>query len=204
MAWPDRLRLPLQFQPDALLRDLRRLSDRAWIAHFVTQNYEGDWSALPLRSAAGAIHPIMTIYADSTATTFVDTPLLDACPYFREVIGAFACEVQSVRLMRLTPGSIIKAHRDHDLAAEDGRARVHIPVVTNPGVRFRLNDTPVPMQPGEAWYLRLSDLHSVTNQGDADRVHLVIDIIVNGWFSDLLELAISGVVAAPSPARMGA
>ena len=77
--------------------------------------------------------------------------------------------------MKLTPGSVIKEHRDHDLAFESGAVRIHVPVTTNPGVDFRLNGSRLDLREGSAWYLRLSDPHSVTNGGDSDRVHLVID-----------------------------
>ncbi|MFL9839745.1 aspartyl/asparaginyl beta-hydroxylase domain-containing protein [Sphingomonas sp. ST-64] len=183
--WPDRLRLPLAFDVDCLRADLAEI-DRDWIDHLVRQNYEGDWSVLPLRHAQGATHPVMTIYSDPTATEFVDGPLLDRTPYFRALLAQFPCPLQAVRLMRLTPGSIIKPHRDHDLAAECGVARIHIPITTNPHVTFLLNDVPVAMRPGEAWYLRLADPHSVANRGTRDRVHLVIDALVDDWLADLM------------------
>jgi hypothetical protein len=186
MTFPDRLRLPLSFDPDLLVRDLAALSSVDWIAHFVKQNYEGDWSVIPLRGVAGATHPVRMIYSDPTATAFEDTPMLAACPYFREVLGAFRCEVRCVRLMRLTPGSVIKEHDDLDLDVEAGMARVHIPVTTNDAVEFELNRCRVAMTPGSAWYLRLSDPHRVANRGASDRVHLVADLVVNGWLADLL------------------
>lgn len=189
MTFPDRLRLPLSFDPDRLAADLAALSSVDWIAHFVTQNYEGDWSVIPLRGVAGATHPVMMIYPNPTATEFADTPMLASCLYFREVLGAFACEIQAVRLMRLTPGSVIKEHNDPDLAAERGMARVHIPITTNAAVTFELNRRPVVMAPGSAWYLRLSDPHRVANNGVSDRVHLVIDLVVNDWLRDLLAEA---------------
>ena len=71
--------------------------------------------------------------------------------------------------MRLTPGSVIKEHRDHDLRFEDGTVRLHIPVVTNDCVDFRLNGLPCPMAAGSCWYLWLSDPHSVANRGPEDR-----------------------------------
>ncbi len=43
--------------------------------------------------------------------------------------------------------------------------RIHIPVVTNDGVDFRLNGTRVVMPAGSSWYLRLSDPHSMANRG---------------------------------------
>ena len=115
MTFPDRLRLPLSFDPDRLVRDLEALSSVDWIAHFVKQNYEGDWDVIPLRGVAGAKHPVQMIYSDPTATEFEDTPMLAACPYFREVLAAFACEVQAVRLMRLTPGSVVKTSKTRPL-----------------------------------------------------------------------------------------
>ncbi len=75
---------------------------------------------------------------------------------------------------------------DHDLAAENGIARLHVPVVTNDDVMFKLNGTRVAMNEGECWYLRLSDPHSVENRGRADRVPLVIDAEVNEWLWGIL------------------
>lgn len=184
--FPDRVKLPLAFDPARLAGDLAQMQADDWIAHFVTQNYDGDWSALPLRAHAGAIHPIQMIYSPPDATDFVDTPLLARTPYFREVIAAFGPGVTCVRLMRLTPGSVIKQHFDHDLAAEEGWARIHVPVTTNPGVEFFVNDVPVTMLPGEAWYLRLADPHRAANHGEETRVHLVIDMQVDGVLAEML------------------
>lgn len=185
---PDRVRLPFAFDPDLLRRDLETIG-RDWIDHLVRQNYEGSWSVLPLRHTAGATHPVMMIYSDPTATEFVDGPLLARTPYFREVLAQFRCPLHAARLMRLTPGSVIKPHRDHDLAAEWGTARVHIPITTNPDVEFLLNGTPLAMALGEAWYLRLADEHAVANRGTSDRVHLVIDCIVDDWLAAKLRQA---------------
>lgn len=196
MTFPDRLRLPLAIAPAALSRDLENLSSQDWIEHFVKQNYEGDWSVLPLRAPVGARHPVMMIYSDPAATAFEDTPLLGLCPNIRDLLASFSCELRSVRLMRLAPGSLIKEHSDPDLSAEDGSVRIHIPVATNPGVEFELNRRRVVMDPGSAWYLRLTDPHRVANKGTTDRVHLVIDAVVNDWLRNLLARAHAGAVPA--------
>jgi hypothetical protein len=83
--------------------------------------------------------------------------------------------------MKLHAGAIIKAHQDHQLSFEEGEARFHIPVFTNPSVEFFLDDELVKMQQGECWYLNLSLKHSVSNRGVEDRIHLVIDCKVNDW-----------------------
>ena len=67
--------------------------------------------------------------------------------------------------------------------------RIHIPVVTNAGVDFRLNGARCTMAAGSSWYLRLSDPHSVANRGGTERVHLVIDAQVNRWVEALFERA---------------
>ncbi|MEN3747161.1 aspartyl/asparaginyl beta-hydroxylase domain-containing protein [Sphingomonas sp. HF-S3] len=184
--FPDRVRLPLHFDAARLAADLAAFDADEWIEHFVRQNYDGDWSVLPLRSAASATHPVMMIYSSPTETEFVDTPFLARTPYFAEVLSQFECPLTSVRLMRLTPGSVILEHHDPDLAAEHGTVRIHVPVMTNPGVEFLVNRTPVTMLPGEAWYLRLLDPHSVANRGETDRVHLVIDAKMNDWLEAIL------------------
>jgi hypothetical protein len=185
--WPDRLLLPLSFDPAGIAADLDRLGDRTWTAHFVPQHYAGDWSVLPLRAPAGAVHPILQIAPNPTCRDWTDTALLGLCPYIAALLDGFACPIEAVRLMRLAPGSIIKEHRDLDLAAEAGTARLHIPIATNPGVDFRLNGTRVEMAPGSVWYLRLADPHAVANTGTTARVHLVIDAIVDPWLEDLLD-----------------
>jgi len=181
--FPDRLRLTLAFDPDRLAADLDRLREIVWTEHFVKQNYDGDWSVIPLRAAVGATHPIMMIYSDPAATAFADTPLLARTPYFRAVLASFQCPLRAVRLMRLARGSVIKEHRDGDLSFERGTVRLHVPVITNPQVEFRLNGSRVVMAAGSTWYLRLSDPHSVANRGETDRVHLVIDALANDWLA---------------------
>ncbi len=189
MSWPDRLCLPLAFDPAGLRADLKRIAARSWTAHYVPHHYDGDWSVLPLRAPAGAVHPILQIAPHPTCHDWVDTALLAACPAFRAVLDAFSCPLAAVRLMRLAPGSIIKEHCDIDLAAERGMARLHVPIITNADVDFRLNGTRVSMAPGTVWYLRLADRHSVTNGGTTARIHLVIDAIVTPWLEELLDAA---------------
>jgi hypothetical protein len=178
-GWPDRLRLPFAFDPALLARDLENLSAAEWIDHFLTDRYVGEWDVVPLRGPADAQHPIMMIAATPGAKSFKDTPALEACPYLRDIIDSFQTEIRGARLLRLTAGSELKEHTDHESTSEDGVLRIHIPVVTNPDVMFMLNGTRVVMDAGSAWYLRLSEPHSVVNRGTTDRVHLLVDMVMN-------------------------
>lgn len=200
MTLPDRVRLPLDFDSGRLAAALACFGPGDWTRHFVRGNYEGDWSALPLRAPAGETHPLRMIYPDPIAERFTETPSLDRVPYIREVLGHFDCPLRCVRLMRLTPGSRIKEHVDPDIDAETGMARLHVPIATGAGVAFLVNGRAVDMAPGSVWYLRLSDPHSVDNRGAADRVHLVIDADVNPWLEGMLR---AGVSAARSGRSAG-
>ena len=192
---PDSIKLPFAFDPARLREDLARLDDAAWIEHFVKQNFDGDWSVIPLRGRAGATHPVMMISASPDCREFESTPFLDGLDYMSRVLEEFQCDLRTVRLMKLTPGSVIKEHQDHDLSMEHGFARLHIPVRTNPDVEFMLNGKQLDLKEGECWYLRLSLPHSVVNRGDEDRVHLVVDAFVNDWLQEKMgqsSAAISG------------
>ncbi|SEQ16030.1 aspartyl/asparaginyl beta-hydroxylase domain-containing protein [Neolewinella agarilytica] len=187
-ALSDRIRLPFSFDVPAMQQDLNLIEALSldWIDHFVQQNYEGSWSVIPLRANAGAVHPIKMIYSDPTSDEYVDTPFLAPSQTFKSVLGTFQAPLLSARLMKLGKGSKIKEHRDYDLNPDGGTVRIHVPVITNPAVDFRLNGQRVIMQEGECWYLRLSDPHSVSNAGP-DRIHLVIDMKANDWVLDLLR-----------------
>lgn len=175
------LKLPLRFDTQRLQRDLAAVENTEWICHFVHQHYEGCWSVIPLRCQADARHPVMMIYSDPACGDWVDSPYLEGCSYFQQVLESFQCPLEAVRLMRLAPGSVIKPHRDHDLSLEHGHVRLHIPVTTNPDVVFSIGNTEIFMAEGECWYLRFSEEHSVRNSGKTDRVHIVVDAVVNNW-----------------------
>jgi hypothetical protein len=181
------VRLALAFDPARMAQDVDRFDEPEWRSHVVRTNYEGDWTIIPLRAAAGETHILRMIVPDPSASHFVDTPFLDRAPYLREVLAQFHCPVRAARLMRLSPGSVIKEHCDPALDAADGRARLHVVIATNPEVEFLVNRRPVTMEPGSTWYLRLLDPHQVANRGATDRTHLVIDAMVNDWLDSMLR-----------------
>lgn len=189
-ALPDRIRLPIGCDPMPLATEAFALPDVAWTKHFVPDNYRGDWSVLPLRAPADAVHPIMQITSPPGCADWVDTKHLTACPAIRAALDLLCCELDAVRLMRLGPGSEIREHRDHDLSAEFGAARLHLPLTTSPHVEFLVNRRAVVMRPGEFWYLRLSDPHAVFNRGTGDRIHLVVDVRMNDWLAKVLRSAV--------------
>jgi len=179
------VKLPLSFDPARLKSDLARLSPEHWVEHFNRPDYEGDWRVASLRSLGGNQRKI---YSDPAAgpSDFAPTPLLSQCPYFTEVLAAFHCPQTAVRLMSLGAGSRIREHSDLTIEYENGSARLHVPVQTSPEVEFYLAGERVVMNEGETWYLDFGRPHRVYNGGREDRIHMVLDCIVNDWLRALV------------------
>jgi hypothetical protein len=179
-ALPDRQKLPLAFDPERLAADVAAFGDADWVPHFVRQNYEGTWSILPLRGPAGADHPVLMCTSHPGTEAYEDTLFLERAPYLREVLGTLrdylGGPLLSARLLKLAPGALIREHTDPDLDAET--VRLHVPVLTNDAVDFRLRGERVVMEAGSCWYLRLSAPHRVANRGTTHRIHLVVDVRV--------------------------
>jgi hypothetical protein len=54
--------------------------------------------------------------------------------------------------------------------------RIHIPIITNDKCNFRVGDEIIQMKQGEIWEIdNAYKVHGVTNNGDTDRIHLLID-----------------------------
>jgi quercetin dioxygenase-like cupin family protein len=184
---PDRVRLPLEFDAGALAAEVLALPSESWIPHFNRSVYEGEWGGVPLRSVGGAPR----LYPNPAAQEpYADTAVLDQCPECNRVLEQFHSPLRSVRLLALAPGAVIKEHTDYRLAWEDGEVRIHVPVITAPEVEFWLNGSRVDMAAGTAWYLNLSEPHRVENRSERDRIHLVIDSIVDDWLTDLMRGAL--------------
>ena len=172
------------FKTDRLLKDFESIIN-SWNKHANTGYYEGEWSGIALREPVDKIHPLSTIGPEESI--YKNTPLLDELPYFQEVLNYFECEKTSVRLLRLTPGSKIKEHTDLDLSFFHGNVRLHVPILTHEKIQFKIDGQDISMKPGECWFAEFCKPHSVSNSGETDRIHLVIDLKVNDWLRDLFE-----------------
>lgn len=107
-----------------------------------------------------------------------DQPLLDSCPYVRELLyGLLPGTPGKCLLAALRPHGVVYPHMD---AANDyfiGSFRVHLPVFTNPQVRLYCNGRFFRMAPGEVWTLNNLAPHAVVNDHPAEeRVHLIFDV----------------------------
>ncbi len=183
------LKLPFQFDIEKLQADLKKFREDDWIAHYNKSHYEGDWDIIALRADEGNKYKIFSPY--EVTDKMADTEHMAKCSYFKEVLDSLKCQKNTVRLMRLKPGAIIKEHTDYNLSLDDVELRLHIPITTNPQMEFYLDKKRVVLQEGECWYLNFNLIHSLKNGGSTDRVHMVIDCSVNDWLKSFFAQATS-------------
>lgn len=170
------VQLPLQFDAEALAREVHALGADAWREH--PQKYPGNF-ALPLISANGDPD------SDAVAGPMRPTEYLAHCPYLTQVLARIGAVWGRTRLMKLSGQAEVTPHADVNYYWRE-RVRVHVPIQTRPTVRFLCGDAEVNMQAGECWIFDTWRQHRVINAADDERIHLVADTVGSLGFWDLV------------------
>jgi hypothetical protein len=84
------------------------------------------------------------------------------------------CSVSGVGFFVMEPGQVHPAHRDEQ--PPYWVTRVHVPVTTNDGVIYTMDDGEHRMEVGKAYRMNTLATHAVANHGETNRIHLVFDI----------------------------
>lgn len=185
----DRSKLALSFDVEKLQQDVYNIVSRY-------QPFYVHYNVVPLTMPGGSCSQTIDT-SDDEWSAWQETDFLQSSPYIREVLDSLQCEKTNVRLMRLAPGAFLDEHTDPQLDMKFRKQiRLHVPIYTNNAVEFLLNKTAVPLLPGELWYLKLSDPHSVVNGGQFERIQMSIDVVVNEWIESLI---VNGEVSHPAP-----
>jgi len=79
-----------------------------------------------------------------------------------------------VMLARMAAGGQIDSHYDSNPAAQWPH-KIHVPLVTNPGVTFFVDQVGYHFDVGEAVEVNNMTYHAVTNRGATDRIHLIFE-----------------------------
>lgn len=176
-------KLPISFDAALTRRELLAGSSE-WQPHLNTFHYTGQWDVLPLRSPGGShVNPMPDLMGESG---FADTLYMEQFPSVKTLVSSLPCTVMSVRFLNLKAGAVIKEHRDAQLALEQGEARLHFPIITNPDVEFYCEDERIFLNEGDCWYLNANLPHRVSNNSPFDRIHLVVDCKVNDWLKETI------------------
>ena len=138
--------------------------------------------------------------------------VLGYTPYFKEIFDSFETEITSFRLLRRKSHSSYGLHDDKDMG--DDIKRFQIPIVTNSdcwlcvthydkisegwteensytmedfGKRFKGRYDSYQLEPGTMYQFDVTKIHTLFNEGDTDRVTLLIDVKINDWLENWIE-----------------
>jgi aspartyl/asparaginyl beta-hydroxylase (cupin superfamily) len=154
---------------DALRSVLEELDAEDWVPTHADGPYESDgWRVVPFVEFGQ------------------ETPMMERFPIMAKVLQEFKCPVKMMVYYNMLPGAKIHPHRDTSGTMELGFLRFHVPIRTNPQVDFHVDNVAVPMREGQLWALNTSHKHAVSNLGNSDRVHLVLEVEVNQWVRSVL------------------
>jgi hypothetical protein len=175
------LKLPIRFDPKALSAEVRALPASAWTPH--PTGYVGN-EAVRLITPYGRA-------TDDIEGPMAPTEWLLRCSYIQEVMGAIGAVWGRSRLMGLAAASEVPPHIDINYYWRT-HLRIHIPVITNPGVMFTCGDRTEHMAAGDCWIFDSFRWHDVQNKGSEQRIHLVIDTVGGGLLPELMSAAETG------------
>ena len=170
------IQLPVRFEADALAAEVAALGEEAWRPH--PQGYPGN-SALTLITTGGDPD------SDAVGGRMQPTPWLRRCPYLMQVLSDLGAVWGRSRLMRLSGHAEVTPHADINYYWRE-RMRVHVPILTQPTVRFACGDAEVNMAAGECWIFDTWRMHYVLNDAEQPRIHLVADTVGGEGFWELV------------------
>lgn len=168
-------KLPIRFDVERMRAEVAALPNSAWAKH--PNDIKGNTS-LRLISVGGGEN-------DDVNGHMEPTPHLLQCSYIQQVLSGFGVVWSRSRLLRLSAHHGVPQHADINYHWFY-RARLHIPIVTHPDVRFYCDKDSVHMLAGEAWIFDNWRLHRVENPVNTERVHLVADTSGSAAFWQLV------------------
>ena len=171
------IRLPLRFDAAILRQEVESLAEDVWRPH--PEGHPGNW-AVPLVAVDG--DPTN----DRVKGVMRPTPHLERSPYLRQVLAALDAPIGRTRLMRIDGNSEATEHVDVNYYWQQ-RARVHVPIITDPAVSFLCGARSMHMPPGECWIFDTWRRHNVTNPNPTRRIHLVADTAGSPAFRELMQ-----------------
>lgn len=84
------------------------------------------------------------------------------------------CAIIGIGMFVLKAGVSQPAHKDEQ--PPEWVTRVHVPLITNPGAIFTMDDGEHHMEVGKAYRMNTLATHAVENRGKTSRVHFMWDI----------------------------
>ena len=180
-----------QYDVTKLIRDMNRVFKNT---HWKNKESDGSWKSITLKGYNGNTQDWLenTELGTNENNKYKYTQAVVGCNYFKDIFDSLNTEIYLVRLLKLRKHSKIKYHTDEVVFKNKWNIiRCHLPIVTDNKNIMKLG---MPLQApkyhiwraedlyskhmsaGNLWYTNVNMLHSVENNSDIDRIHLVIDL----------------------------
>ena len=122
-------------------------------------------------------HPLDWVFGTPIQLEILDQKLLSSISHIiedleKELVGKAA----RVLLIKLEANKDVARHVDGGDYLSTVR-RFHIPLITNDLVSYTVDNETIHMKQSECWEINNLKYHSVKNDGNEDRIHLLIDIL---------------------------
>lgn len=190
------------------IREKLLSKDLAFANHYSNYNKRGTWSAISLRGydrdpnfieKPSVMNEKWKQENKDNNYYLQDTHMRQEFSEVDKLIAYLGIDgaLHRIRFMRLAPGNgELSRHTDQvdlDMGVKIERlARIHFPIQTNENVIFTSwnydgTKTDVNMKENECWYLDIRKPHKAINNGQTERIHLVIDVEVTERLLDRLS-----------------
>ena len=178
-----------------ILEILKTVSADEWNRDTVVRNSKEkvgntnlDTRALMLKyKSTAAVGPGFVDYEKNDVETlnklkpFLDVIISDAKNFY----GYENLKLTSILFTELRRGGIIPEHSDTGKMLTTHH-RIHIPLVSDPSVKFTLDHKDYYLEPGHGYEINNQLTHEVRNESNIDRIHMIIDL--KEWDNDYPEL----------------
>lgn len=179
-----------------------------WGDHYSSYNKRHSWSAIALKGYDVA-DPSFIVKPDEMSRKWQEENAglmsrtcewTEAAKFLPKTLEAVARlpggDRNRVRIMRLSKDGELSRHADvtnRQAGLRDGMlVRLHVPLQTNPEVKFRSWDAlgllrEIHMSAGGLWYLDQRKPHACRNDGGHTRLHLVVDVAADPILRLMIE-----------------
>lgn len=173
------LELPFKFDPVEITSYINSLTEEEWLKwrfrqtlpnHQHTESIKVLW--IPLDVASFDVDCVEKNEPHYTVVTNIMEGCLDFLKQY------YDGKIYKIIIVKLSSNSHIRPHEDDGFSLEIPH-RVHIPIVTNPNIKFGCGQSEIYMAPGSLYEINNQQQHYVINDTDQHRVHLIVDVIEN-------------------------
>jgi len=173
------LELPFKFDPVEITSYIKSLTEEEWLRWRFRQtlpNHQHTESIKVLWPPRDVVNfDLSAAEKNDPYHTAVSNIMKDCFDFLTLYYGG---EIYKIIIVKLAPHSHIKSHDDVGFWLEIPH-RVHIPIVSNPDIKFGCGQSEIYMKPGDLYEINNQQMHYVKNDTDQHRIHIIVDVIEN-------------------------